>query len=40
MTLPASPSLGDIRIIDLNNANTNNITVGRNSEKIMGTAAV
>ena len=40
MTLPASPSLGDIiRIIDLNNANTNNITVGRNSEKIMGTAA-
>ena len=40
VTLPASPALGDIvRIIDLNNANTNNITVARNSEKIMGSAA-
>ena len=40
VTLPASPTLGDIiRIIDLNNANTNNITVARNSEKIMGSAA-
>ena len=40
LTLPASPALGDIvRIIDLNNANTNNITVARNSEKIMGSAA-
>ena len=40
MTLPGSPSLGDIiRIIDLGSANTNNITVARNSEKIMGSAA-
>ena len=40
MTLPASPTLGDIiRIIDLGSAGTNNITVGRNSEKIMGSAA-
>lgn len=40
LTLPASPALGDIvRIIDLNNANTNNITVARNSQPIMGSAA-
>ena len=40
MTLPASPSLGDIvRIIDLGSAGTNNITVGRNSQLIMGSAA-
>ena len=40
MTLPASPSLGDvIRILDLGSAGTNNITVGRNSQPIMGSAA-
>jgi hypothetical protein len=39
-TLPASPSVGDqVKIIDLGNAATNNITVGRNSEKIQGSAA-
>jgi hypothetical protein len=40
MTLPASPSLGDeVSIIDgAGNAATNNITVGRNSEKIQGDA--
>ena len=41
MTLPASPTLGDfVRIMDYTgNAATNNITVGRASEKIQGTAA-
>jgi len=41
ITLPASPSLGDeISIIDASGtADTNNITVGRNSENIQGTAA-
>lgn len=40
LTLPASPELGDIvRVIDLGNAATNNITIGRNSEKIMGDAS-
>jgi hypothetical protein len=40
VTLPASPTLGDeVSIIDLGSAGTNNVTVGRNSEKIMGSAA-
>ena len=41
VTLPASPSLGDeVSIIDASGtADTNNITVGRNSENIQGTAA-
>ena len=41
ITLPASTTLGDfVRIMDLTgNAATNNITVGRNSEKIQGAAA-
>ena len=40
-TLPASPSLGDeVRFLDATgSAGTNNITVGRNSEKINGNAA-
>lgn len=39
VTLPASPSTGDIvRIVDLGNASGNNITIGRNSLNIMGTA--
>jgi len=39
VTLPASPSTGDtLRIADLGNASTNNITIGRNGEKINGTA--
>jgi hypothetical protein len=41
ITLPASPTLGDrVRIIDLsNNAATNNITAGRNSNNIDGSAS-
>ena len=41
VTLPASPSLGDeVSIIDASaTADTNNITVGRNSENIQGSAA-
>ena len=41
ITLPASPSIGNqVKIIDSHGtAATNNITVGRNSEKIQGTAA-
>jgi len=41
VTLPASPSLGDeVSIIDASGtADTNNITVGRNSENIQGSAA-
>ena len=41
VTLPASPTLGDfVRIMDqTGNAATNNITVGRNSEKIQGASA-
>jgi len=41
VTLPASPSLGDeVSIIDASGtADTNNITIGRNSENIQGTAA-
>ena len=40
-TLPASPSAGDtVRFIDLSATfDTNNLTIGRNSEKIMGDAA-
>jgi hypothetical protein len=40
ITLPASPSLGDeVRLIDAaGNSGTNNITVGRNSQKINGNA--
>ena len=38
ITLPASPSIGDeVRFVDLaNHFDTNNLTVGRNSEKIDG----
>ena len=38
ITLPASPSVGDeVRFVDLANSfNSNNLTVGRNSEKIDG----
>ena len=41
ITLPASPSIGNqVKIIDSHGtAATNNITVGRNSEKIQGSAA-
>ena len=41
ITLPASPSIGNqVKIIDSHGtAATNNITVGRNSQKIQGTAA-
>ena len=41
VTLPASPSIGNqVKIIDATgSASTYNITVGRNSEKIQGTAA-
>ena len=41
INLPASPSLGDeVSIIDASGtADTNNITVGRNSENIQGSAA-
>ena len=41
INLPASPSLGDeVSIIDASGtADTNNITIGRNSENIQGTAA-
>ena len=41
VTLPASPTLGDeVSIIDASaTADTNNITVGRNSENIQGSAA-
>ena len=41
MTLPSSPSLGDeVSIIDYAGTfDTNNLTVGRNSQPIMGTAA-
>jgi hypothetical protein len=41
INLPASPSLGDeVSIVDASGtADTNNITVGRNSENIQGTAA-
>ena len=39
-TLPASPTIGDqVKIIDLGNAGTNNITVARNSEPIQGADA-
>ena len=39
-TLPGSPTVGDqVKIIDLGNAATNNITIARNSEKIQGSAA-
>lgn len=39
ITLPASPSIGDtVRVADLGNAATNNITVGRNGSNIMGSA--
>lgn len=38
ITLPASPAVGDqIRMIDVSGSfNTNNLTIGRNSKKIMG----
>ena len=40
MTLPANPNLGEVvRVIDLGSASTNAITIGRNSQKIMGSAA-
>ena len=41
ITLPSSPSIGDqVKLIDSHGtAATNNITVGRNSQKIQGTAA-
>ena len=41
ITLPSSPSIGNqVKIIDSHGtAATNNITVGRNSQKIQGTAA-
>ncbi len=41
ITLPASPTVGDeVRFLDLANTfDTSNLTVGRNSEKIDGTAA-
>ena len=41
ITLPASPTIGDeIRFVDVANSfDTNNLTVGRNSEKIDGTTA-
>ena len=41
VTLPASPSLGDeVTLVDYAGTfDTNNLTVGRNSEKIQGTAA-
>jgi len=41
VTLPASPTIGDeVTIIDASGtADTNNITVGRNSENIQGSAA-
>ena len=41
VTLPASPSLGDeVTVVDYaGTADTNNITIGRNSLKIMGSAA-
>jgi hypothetical protein len=41
MTLPSSASLGDtIQVIDYaGTADTNNITIGRNSHKIQGDAA-
>ena len=41
MTLPASPSLGDsVTVIDYaGTADSNNITIGRNSQPIMGSAA-
>lgn len=39
VTLPASPSTGDtVRIIDLSNASTNNITVARNGQSIQDNA--
>lgn len=39
ITLPASPSIGDtVRVADLGNASVNNITIGRNSSNIMGSA--
>ena len=41
MTLPLSPTLGDeVTCVDYAGTfDTNNLTVGRNSEKIQGTAA-
>ena len=41
MTLPSSPTLGDeVSIIDYAGTfDTNNLTVGRNSQPIMGSAA-
>ena len=41
ITLPASPTIGDeIRFVDVANSfDTNNLTIGRNSEKIDGTTA-
>ena len=41
ITLPSSPSIGDqVKIIDSHGTfGTNNLTIGRNSQKIQGTAA-
>ena len=39
LTLPSSPATGDtVRVADLGNAATNNITVARNGSNIMGSA--
>ena len=39
LTLPASPTIGDtVRVADLDNAATNNITIARNGNNIMGSA--
>ena len=41
MTLPATPTLGDeVAVVDYAGTfDTNNLTIGRNSENIQGTAA-
>ena len=41
LTLPASPSIGDeVSVVDYAGTfDTNNLTIGRNSQKIQGSAA-